>query len=156
MTPDSPQTEPPPGTLVDEIVRRDAEIKNRAVRVAKPKSRLPLLMAVLAVGIPVIAWNLIRLTRQVEVFTPAELQASAESRLLLTTVAIETFQDSAGRLPLSLDEAGLADDEVSYQLGTGRYTLTTHVEGRAIQYRSEESTDRLATAFETIMAGGGR
>ena len=157
MTQDTPNAEQPSKDLVAEILRRDTEIRERAPVHVKPKSKLPWLLALLVVGIAVTAWNVIRLRRPVEVFTGAEQVASAEARLMLTSVAIAAFRDSAGRLPQSLDEAGLTDEEdVTYRLEDGLYRLIIQVQGRAIEYQSGEDISRLTRSFEAMTAGGKR
>ncbi|MEK6596722.1 MAG: hypothetical protein AABY91_00205 [Gemmatimonadota bacterium] len=157
MTQDTPNAEQPSDDLVAEILRRDTEIRERAPVVPKSRSRLPWLLALLVVGIAVTAWNVVRLRRPVEVFTGAERVASAEARLMLTSVAIAAFRDSAGRLPQSLDEAGLTDEEdVSYRLEDGLYRLIIQVQGRAIEYQSGEDIGRLVKSFEAMSIGGVR
>lgn len=156
MTQDTPNPEQLSEDLVAEILRRDTEIRERAPVHVKPKSKLPWLLALLVVGIAITAWNVIRLRRPVEVFTGAEQIASAEARLMLTAVAISAFRDSAGRLPQSLDEAGLTDEDVSYRLEDGLYRLIIQVQGRAIEHQSGEDIGRLAKSFEAMTVGGVR
>ncbi len=113
-----------PDRYIEEIVRRDAEAAVRSEPPPRRGWRVPVVLASLAILAGLTAWNVVRVAREPEVFTPVQEEAGLNFTIYLVAEGIEAYRGSSGALPENLVVLGLDDDGVDYVTVDSGYLLT--------------------------------
>jgi hypothetical protein len=79
-------------------------------------------------------------------------EAAARFTIYLTAETIEAYRDSAGTLPSGLEQVGLADDDLTYAVRDGSYTLTARVGDATVTYVDGEDLAPYAAAYDILVA----
>jgi hypothetical protein len=128
--------------LITDILNSDA-----AKRAAPPqKRRFPTMIVLLVLFTSFGVWNFIRITADPNV-PVVQTERAARAQLFLVSSALDTWRNEQGRLPRSLEEAGLDMRGVSYVVTDGRYELNA-VHGLVrLRYREGQDKAPLAAAL---------
>ncbi len=155
--PPIPPPEQPPEVYVQRIMDKVAREQAERARPARPpRSRWPERLLLLAAFIGLTVWNVVRARREPEVFTAAELEASARFSLYLAASAIESQWDSARTLPDSLAELDLDGAGLAYRVSDTTYVLTATAGGRVVSFRRGSDLAPFRDAFAVLTGGGAR
>lgn len=116
-----------------------AELKRAAAR----RRRSVLLLALAFIGLAALVMVMLPVWRNP---FPAPAGAAAErdarAAIVFASKVIDTFRATRGRLPISLEEAGVALPGISYALrGVDGYELVAVVEGRPVTFTSDQDRD---------------
>jgi hypothetical protein len=101
------------------VLERAAEIEGAAAEHATPSEpflhRTPIVLTVFVTFVGVIGFN-VWLTRrpQVPPVPPRVEEATAQVSAMIATQVVETFQEENEKLPDSLDELGLPEEQFDY------------------------------------------
>jgi len=151
---------PPPGQPSPRAQMRDA-VANVMQKVAEDKkaiqadvqaeherklrrgrrSGLLLFFAALGFGIS-LAYGLPRWSHPFKPPTGAAAEHDARRAILFAESLVERFHQEHGRVPASLEEAGVALPGIGYRLTVNGYEISARVEGRTIAYLSGDDLAR--------------
>lgn len=149
-------TEPPlPKTTGSEyadhilaITRRAAELDDadKRRREAPPPpaaTRAPVFLAVLALFAVVVIWNVRAWSPEPEPLPRPIQETALEISLLMATQMVEQYRQETGRLPTSLEEAGVPEDAFTYRLQGDSYELFASEGGVTVRYDSVDGAEAL-------------
>lgn len=110
---------------------------------AKKKRRRSILLLVLAfAGLVVLVIVMTPVWRNpFPAPTGAAAERDARAAIVFASKVIDTYRATRGRLPISLEEAGVALPGISYALRADGYELVAVVEGRPLTYNSTEDRE---------------
>lgn len=140
-----------PDRYLEEIVRRHAEAAVRSEPPPRRRWRVPVVLASLAVLAGLTAWNVVRVAREPEVFTPVEEEAGLNFTIYLVAEGIEAYRGSSGALPENLVVLGLDDEGVDYVVRDSGYVLVATQDTVRVTYRSGDDLTAFANAYELLV-----
>jgi hypothetical protein len=117
------------------VKERRAAIEEAQER-QKPKSRAPILAAVVAVLVAVVAWDVYVFTRPPELPTPEREAANLRWFVGDAVNLIEDYRAETGRLPTRADLGDLLDDEIVYEIQGEGYVVIMEGERASVEYES--------------------
>jgi hypothetical protein len=133
--------------VADDRQAATVEAQAAAARAARKRRRHRTLLALGIVAlVAAIVFAVPRWRRPFPAPTGAEADRQARIALLFAARAVDGFRDSRGRLPLSLQETGVALPGVSYTPDTDGWELSTVVEGRTLTLRHSDDRDAFQSA----------
>jgi hypothetical protein len=137
--------------LIDEIVRRDAEVAARPpARPRGPVGSRILLIVLLSVLLVLSGWNAAQVIRARQP-TAVEDEATARFTLYLVSQKVDDYRARNGDLPSSLEAARADEEEVTYRRSGDGYTLTITMGTHRFDYHSGEDWTPFLSGWELIV-----
>jgi hypothetical protein len=134
-------------------LQRQHEDKKQKKKEKVKKNRMPLLLTLLPVFFVLTIWNVARLTKAPEMVTIQDERMAAEWSIYMIIDGVETFRESTGHLPVSIEAIGLDDESVTYNVLGKIYSLTTTVGDREITYHDGDDVEPFMESYDALMAG---
>jgi hypothetical protein len=138
---DSPDAGDPKTRLVEEILQLEAARANTSDTHVRPRSRLPLILAVAALVLGVGALDAIVLLRPQVVFSPAQQTGNARFSIYLVAQSIEAYRLRSGSIPPDLAMVHAGDLGVGYVVTGDTYVLRATTPDGDLEYRSGMNLD---------------
>lgn len=117
------------------------------------KSRFPLLLGLLPIFFALTVWNVARLVKTPDPVSSLEELEAVQWSIYMIVDGIETFRESTGQLPISLEALGLDDDFITYTVLGNIYSLTTKIGDRELVYHDGDDLDPFMNSYNKLMAG---
>lgn len=130
--------------LIAEIVKRDAHAR-RAREGEARRRRVPVLLFLFVLLAGFGTWNFLRITQPAEL-PVVQAERAARAQLFLIASSLDRYRQDQGRLPSSLEEAGLDATGVEYRLEGGRYLLIVRAPTQVVLREGQDKTP-FAAAF---------
>jgi hypothetical protein len=129
--------------VADDRQAQSAEKMAELKRAAAKRRRSILLLLLAFIGLAVLVVVMLPVWRNP---FPAPAGAAAErdarAAIVFASKVIDTFRSTRGRLPISLEEAGVALPGIAYApRGVDGYELVAVVEGRPLTFTSDQDRD---------------
>jgi len=140
--------------LVKDIIKQKVEdvkqAKAAAAAARKPKSRLPVLFALLPLLAGLTAWNLVRAERPPTVIAPADRVASLKFKIYLAAEAIEAYRANHGVIPATLNQVGADMRGLTYAPADTTWTIVGREDSVSITYRHGEPLAPFSSAYQSM------
>jgi len=130
-----------------EAARQDRARRTRRNRAWYFLGALPLLL-----GLTI--WNVVRISRVPDVFTPAERESVIRFEMYLVAQGIEAYRDSTGRWPSDLRAVGMADTGLLYELQDSVFAISDTSSSVPLVYRRGDPLAPFAAGFEELKHAG--
>lgn len=140
--------------VADILKQRVADVKETkaAVQAARPRRRnwKRWLAGLIPAFCALSAWNLLKAGAQPQAFTPDELAASLRFKVYIAVQGVRAFRDSAGTLPVSLQQIRMADEGLAYVRSDTTYVIVGSAGAVHITYRSGDDLKPYGGAAHTL------
>jgi len=110
-------------------------------------TRPPVVGVVTLAFLAVVAWNIVRLRTEPPLPTAEEGARAVPAAMYVAAQTIETFRDEHGRLPATLEEAGLPPGEFQYSVDGDQYHLAMEGGGQTEEFQSQDGMEALLEAL---------
>ncbi len=114
------------------------------------KFQVVLLFALLTLALGLTAWNVQTMSSGPDPRAFPDEALSAQYTVYLIATSLEAYVDSAGTLPLTLEELNVDEEGVEYFRQRGGYELVAETADRRIIYRSGDDLSALARVVDQL------
>lgn len=128
--------------LVDEVQSTIRDEEPTAAPARRDSLALPIVLGVVFSG--VMAWNVVSFRSSAAPLSPVEARRSEGVLVFVATQAVEGFEVEHGRLPVSLDEAGIEASGLVYSVrpdGFSIASVASGTEGAAVEFEQGDQVD---------------
>jgi hypothetical protein len=136
-------------------MERAAEMEGRRSPPARRRPGRRALGVLFVVLLALAGWNVWDVTREPEVFTPAEEETGLRAEIYLAVEQIEAFRRQNGSLPVDLARLGLDTPELSYVRDANRYRLVAATNRVQVAYETGQDLGPFRGAFDRVLGDEG-